>query len=652
MKEGTMSRLSTAGSPRRPRIRTFVVLTATLLVASAVSLIAAGADTPAPTRPPKPACTLTGCVRLHLGSDGRKFTYNSVTQNLSTAANSCKLNAPANGSIMTYSATATSPGGTPGMNLTNIGVRVNSSGNGTPCGQVDNGETLTLSPFTGTGAVIPNAKFTGLTMDLVMTGNAKVRLDLNTSPPQTYFLETGTSIETAETQEPGYATSVPYMVTSYSNYLANGNVYSDTTDACAAPNSSGPNSGPNDNCEWTVLANKAFTQATFSVVNGIGTVAVSGSNDFANNPAFDTQFYIDTPPAANPDSYGVNQSFPPTPLAVAAPGVLANDTDPGGVPPLAAVPETVTTSKGSVTLAADGSFVYTPNAGATGTDTFTYQAVDGAGVVSAPATVTIAIDAAPIANPDGPYLMNQGGQSLTIDASKGLLANDTEPEGQPITVNSYTQPGQGSVVVNPDGSFTYTSDKAFDSASSYNTSFTYTARDAAGAVSQPAIVNLTVLPLMCTGNPQTSFSVSGQVTGTFTLLSPNACKGFQLAANDPAGGLNSTVKFLPNGTGTFDFRGNVDLGPETPVDGHATGTLDYDPSGGTNFVPVPWCHNSVFDANGDVTSATVPQVNPGITDTWCIAKMSEVQSTDAGGNAIVTPTWQVFGHGDPTITHR
>src|SRR4029077_19143048 len=136
---------------------------------------------------------------------------------------------------------------------------------------------------------------------------------------QTYFLQTGTSIQPAETQEPGYSTSPPYTVTSYSNYFLNGSTYSDTTDACAAPNSSGPNSGQNDNCEWTVLANKTFTQATLSVVNGAGTASVQGSNDFANNPSYDTQFYIDSAPTANPDSYAVNQTFPTTSLSVAAP---------------------------------------------------------------------------------------------------------------------------------------------------------------------------------------------------------------------------------------------------------------------------------------------------------------------------------------------
>src|SRR4051794_15334642 len=141
-----MSRLSTSGSSRRPRLaRALAVLTGALLVAGTAGFIAAGADTPAPTPPSKPVCTLTGCVRLHLGSDARKFTYNGAVQTLSTASNSCKLNAPApapgSAPIMTYPATSTAAGAAPGLNGADLGVRVNSSGNGTPCGQVDGTET-------------------------------------------------------------------------------------------------------------------------------------------------------------------------------------------------------------------------------------------------------------------------------------------------------------------------------------------------------------------------------------------------------------------------------------------------------------------------------------------------------------------------------
>jgi hypothetical protein len=78
-------------------------------------------------------------------------------------------------------------------------------------------------------------------------------------------------------------------------------------------------------------------------------------------------------PVAADDSYRVE---PNGTLNVAAPGVLANDVDPdSGAPSLAvANPGTMATAFGTVTVNADGSFTYTPNANFVGFDTFTYRA--------------------------------------------------------------------------------------------------------------------------------------------------------------------------------------------------------------------------------------------------------------------------------------
>src|SRR5690606_19775904 len=63
------------------------------------------------------------------------------------------------------------------------------------------------------------------------------------------------------------------------------------------------------------------------------------------------------------------------PLSVPADGVLANDNDIDGDPLTAELAEPPL--HGSVTLEEDGSFVYTPNLGLDGTDTFTYRVHDG-----------------------------------------------------------------------------------------------------------------------------------------------------------------------------------------------------------------------------------------------------------------------------------
>jgi hypothetical protein len=80
-------------------------------------------------------------------------------------------------------------------------------------------------------------------------------------------------------------------------------------------------------------------------------------------------------------------------LAVSAPGVLANDADPDGTSLLQA--QIVSKpSQGSVSLKPDGSFTYAPNAGFAGTDTFTYQASDGA-LTSPAATVNVSVTTSP-----------------------------------------------------------------------------------------------------------------------------------------------------------------------------------------------------------------------------------------------------------------
>jgi hypothetical protein len=92
----------------------------------------------------------------------------------------------------------------------------------------------------------------------------------------------------------------------------------------------------------------------------------------------------DAPTAAN-DGYGLAQD---NSLAVAAPGVLANDGDIDGGALTAVLLSSP--ANGIVTISADGSFNYTPNAGFSGSDSFTYTANDGA-TNSNPATVNLTV---------------------------------------------------------------------------------------------------------------------------------------------------------------------------------------------------------------------------------------------------------------------
>ena len=89
-------------------------------------------------------------------------------------------------------------------------------------------------------------------------------------------------------------------------------------------------------------------------------------------------------PVAVDDSY---PSATGADLIIREPGVLTNDTDADGHP-LKAVLDSGPT-KGTLSLAGDGSFIYSPGVTFTGTDSFTYFADDGTDLSVLAATVTI-----------------------------------------------------------------------------------------------------------------------------------------------------------------------------------------------------------------------------------------------------------------------
>ena len=97
---------------------------------------------------------------------------------------------------------------------------------------------------------------------------------------------------------------------------------------------------------------------------------------------------VPDPPAAASDAYVTPQG---TALVQAAPGVLANDAD-SGAGALTATP-VAGPANGSLSLAADGSFTYTPGLGFTGTDTFTYRATSAATGLTSDAVATITVSA-------------------------------------------------------------------------------------------------------------------------------------------------------------------------------------------------------------------------------------------------------------------
>lgn len=176
---------------------------------------------------------------------------------------------------------------------------------------------------------------------------------------------------------------------------------------------------------------------------------------------------VNDAPLGNNDSYTTLED---TALTVSSPGILANDTDVDGDALKAMLVTNV--NHGTLNLNTNGSFVYTPAANYNGVDSFTYRPTDG---TTNGNLTTVTLNITPVNDP--PVAVNDSYTTLedvklTVTAP-GILVNDSDVEGDPLTVQLVSNVLHGTLTLNTNGSFTYLA------ATNYNgsDSFTYRAND-------------------------------------------------------------------------------------------------------------------------------------------------------------------------------
>ena len=187
---------------------------------------------------------------------------------------------------------------------------------------------------------------------------------------------------------------------------------------------------------------------------------------------------VNVPPVSVADVYATDFE---TDLEVdVSSGVLSNDTDADVGDVLSAVLVS-DASNGTLVLNSDGSFTYTPDADFSGTDSFDYVANDTT-EDSAAVTVTLTVGAAPNAAPialSDEYATDFETQ-LVVDIASGVLSNDTDADvGAELSAVLVSDVSNGTLVLNSDGSFTYTPDAGFSGTDSFDYVASDTTEDSA-----------------------------------------------------------------------------------------------------------------------------------------------------------------------------
>ncbi len=234
---------------------------------------------------------------------------------------------------------------------------------------------------------------------------------------------------------------------------------------------------------------------------------------------------------------------------------------------------------GTVTVNPDGTWTYKPNDDYNGSDSFTVVVSDGKGGTD---TSTVNIGVTPVNDPpvvtDTPT--NPGGPGTSFDPNTGNYSHTTpedtpvsgqvkatDKDGDTLTFTKGLDPKNGTVTVNPDGTWTYTPKPDYHG----DDSFTVLVSDGHGGT-DTSIVNIGVTPVNDPPKPEDPNNPSfDPTTGNYTVTTPEDTPvNGQVKATDKDGDTltftageqpkHGTVTVNPNGTWTYtpskDYTGS------------------------------------------------------------------------------------------------
>lgn len=212
--------------------------------------------------------------------------------------------------------------------------------------------------------------------------------------------------------------------------------------------------------------------------------------------------------------------------------VLANDSGVSSV-------DSVTQGAIGAVVNNGTSVTYTPQAGTSGVDTFTYTASNSKGKTST-ATVTITISTA-ISNTDPLAVPDIIDTAVDLPVTFDVLANDSDPDGDPLTYSIIAAPTNGSAFVEADNRLTYTPNTGFMGVDVME----YQLNDDQGGSATAFIAVVINQTLVAPGSP------TSQAITDLATVNPNTFIDIDVLAND----LNTTGSPLAVATFSQPWNG-------------------------------------------------------------------------------------------------
>jgi hypothetical protein len=341
---------------------------------------------------------------------------------------------------------------------------------------------------------------------------------------------------------------------------------------------------PNANFNGTATFSYVISDGAANSLPGTVTITVTPVNDA---------------PVANDDSGTTNED---TPITFTAAQLLGNDTDVEG-----SALTIVSVSGTGAVLNADGSVTFTPAANFNGTTSFSYRISDGT-TLSQSGKVTVVVNPVndpPVAIADS--LNAVSNTPITYTAAQ-LLGNDTDVDGDVLTIGSVASGSGGTVVLNANGTVTFTPTAGFAG----NASFSYTAKDASLS-SAPATVTVRVNDVPVAAADTVSATEDTPVTYSAGSLLGNDTDvvGNPLAITGVASGTGGTAVLNADGSVTFTPFANFN-GPGSFSYTVSDGSLVSSPATVTvNVAPV----NDAPTNSGAITLPAMPEDGGPVTIT-------------------------------------